>query len=98
MAKVYGKALMLWNFLEDIRTKISSFMYSVLTYCMQDTVAGQDVIRSDNSRDFPVLFKRLKERFQINSEIAKEKLVSEFFNQAEYTCDGTSDSVQQRSP
>jgi hypothetical protein len=51
-AKTFGKALMLWTLLEDVRVKMSGFIYSIITYSMQDNLAAQDVIRADNSRDF----------------------------------------------
>ena len=50
----------------------------MITYCMQDNSAARDIIRSDTSRDFYGLFRSLKNRFQINSEIEKEKLVQNF--------------------
>jgi len=80
--KVYGKALMLWTLLEDIKAKTSGFLYAVITYSMQENVAAQEVIRADTSRDFFILFKRLKERFQINTDIAKEKCVQNFYEMA----------------
>ena len=64
------------------KVKTSGFLYSVLTYSMQENVAAQEVIRADTTRDFFVLFKRLKERFQINSDIAKEKCVQNFYEMA----------------
>ena len=45
-ASAYDKALMLYYLLEDIRVKIGAFLYSVLTYCMQDSISGQDLIRA----------------------------------------------------
>ena len=78
-AKTFGKALMLWTLLEDVRVKMSGFIYSIITYSMQDNLAAQDVIRADNSRDFFVLFKKLRERFQINSDLEKERLLTEFY-------------------
>ena len=77
-ASAFGKSLMLYNLLEDIRVKISAFLFSVLTYCMQDSISGQDVIRADGSGNFAQLYKCLKDRFQVNTELAKEKLVEEF--------------------
>ena len=74
----YGKSIMLWTLLEDLRNKTSGFLYSLITYCMQDNTAARDVIRADTSRDFYGLFRSLKNRFQINSEIEKEKLVQKF--------------------
>ena len=81
-AKIYGKALMLWTLLEDVRVKTSGFLYSIITYSMQDNLAAQDVIRADISRDFFVHFKRLRERFQINSDLEKERLLTEFYKMA----------------
>ena len=74
----FGKSLILYNLLEDMRVKISAFLFSVLPYCMQDSISGQDVIRADGSGNFAQLYKNLKDRFQVNTELAKEKLVEEF--------------------
>jgi hypothetical protein len=81
-SKGYGNCLMLCTLVEDIRAKISSLIFATVTYSMQENLAGQEVIRSDVSKDFYQLFQRLKERFQINSDIEKERLLQEFHSLA----------------
>ena len=49
----------------------------MLIYCVSENEAAQDVVRS-TPEDFLILFFRLKEKFQRNSEVEKEKLIQEF--------------------
>jgi hypothetical protein len=63
-----GKSLILYNLLEDIRVKISAFLFSVLTYCMQDSISGQDArprivhrVKQIGSTHWPRRVPRVKE-------------------------------------
>ena len=44
---------------------------------MQDDDAAQEVVR-ETSEDYKILYARLREKFQKNSEVEKEKLQTEF--------------------
>jgi hypothetical protein len=75
----YSDSLMLFTNLNSIATKVSNYLFSVILTSMQDNAAAQEVIRAHgNTGDFVILFEKLKQRFQVNSEIEKEKLVTEF--------------------
>ena len=45
---------------------------------MSENRDAQQVIRSEKERDFQKLFKRLTERFEMNAEVEKERLMDDF--------------------
>ena len=79
LTSIYSDSLMLYTNLDLIVTKVSNYVFSVILSSMQDNAAAQEVIRAHGkSGDFVLLFGKLKQRFQVNSDIEKEKLVTEF--------------------
>ena len=75
--QLYQSAMMLYNMLGTLADKISKFLYLTLTYCVYDNEMTQKVVWScpDN---FYVLCTRLPERFQQNSDVQKERLLTDF--------------------
>ena len=68
---------MLFNLLNILKNKITKGLYSTLTYCVHANDAAQEVVRA-TSEDYNILYARLNERFQKNSDVEKEKLQMEF--------------------
>ena len=68
---------MLFNLLDMVKDKITKFLYCTLTYCVQDNDAAQEAVRA-TCEDYKTLYARLRERFQKNFEVEKEKLQTEF--------------------
>ena len=63
--------------LDILKDKITKNLYSTLTYCVQYNVAAQEVGRA-TGEDYKILYARLKQKIQKNSEVENEKLQTEF--------------------
>ena len=76
-SELFQAATMLYTLVDMLREKVTTFIYATLTYCMTDNSTAQEVVRS-NPEDFHILYVRLRERFQKNTDVEKERLLSEF--------------------
>ena len=76
-SKSYESALILYNLLDALTVKISSFLYSTITYCMSENADALRVINAEKDKDYFSLLNKLSARFKVSSEVERERLVDE---------------------
>ena len=76
-SKSYESALILYNLLDALAIKISSFLYSTITFCMSDNADALRVINAERDKDYYSLLYKLSARFKESSEVERERLVDE---------------------
>ena len=76
-AKSYESSIILYNLLNALTVKISSFLYSTITSCMSENADTLRVINAETDRDYFSLLNKLSARFKVSSEVGRERLVDE---------------------
>ena len=76
---LFQSAIMLYNMLGMLRDKITKFLYSTLVYCVNENETAQEVLRA-TPQNFMLLYARLSERFQKNTDVKKKRLLQDFEN------------------
>ena len=67
----------IYNLFDMSRDKITKFLYSTLSYCVNENSMAQEIVRAC-PKDFRLLYVRLRERFQLNTDVEKDRLQTEF--------------------
>ena len=74
---LFQSAVMLHNLLDVLQDKIAKNLCSTIVYRVNENATAHEVLRA-TPPDFMLLYVRLRERFQQNTDVKKERVLKEF--------------------